>query len=154
MNYGAMTGTSCADPPPPHRTSGKLHLRCPCCPYKPPNIDSVWCTTRNHWAWTSFDAASRWFAAHPVPDDAPQPRRRHVIATDPVPDGAPQPQPRHVIAVHPVPDGAPQTRPRLVKSCKYGPTCTAGCTDRIVYCHHYFKHGRCKFSDDCKYVHK
>ena len=37
--------------------------------------------------------------------------------------------------------------------CKDYPNCIIGCTPEKEYCHHYFKHGKCKFGNECRLAH-
>ena len=37
--------------------------------------------------------------------------------------------------------------------CHDYPDCVIGCTPEKEYCHHFFKHGNCKFGDECRLSH-
>ena len=115
-------------------------------------VEVEWCERSRTWKWFSKEDEKKWHDENrPPPGWCERTNTWKKVSKEADQKWPDAPPPPHG------PSASTAMQRHRTKGCKYRSTargCDVGCTDRIVYCHHYFRTGRCNYGDSCPHVHK
>ena len=83
-----------------------------------------WCERTRTWKWLSEERKAEWERENPADERLEKKRQQQR-----------------------------RREAQENETCKWGSGCKIGCTKGHLLCHYYYKHGNCRFGDDCKYEH-